>query len=83
VFLNIKTAFPTGPIQLAVGGQRATLKISGALAGDQQFSLTRGAVVNGTLKGAVTMNITAAVLGSRAMAISSETESAIRLVDEK
>ena len=86
VFLNIKTTFPTGPIQLALGalgglGQRARLKLSGALAGDQQFSLTRGSVVNGTVKGTITMNITAVMLGSRAMAMSSETESAIRLVD--
>lgn len=80
VFLNVKTTFPTGPIRLGLGG---TLKISGALAGDQQFSLTRGAVVNGTLKGAMTMNITAAMLGSRAMEMSSEIESAIRLVDAK
>ena len=88
VFLSIKTIFPTGPIKLALGGlgglgPGATLKLSGALAGDQQFSLTRGAVVNGTVKGAITMDITAAMLGSRAMAMSSETESVIRLVDAK
>jgi hypothetical protein len=88
VFLDIKTTFPTGPIQLTLGGlgglgQRATLKISGALAGGQEFSLTRGAVVNGTLKGAMTMNITGAMLGSRAMAMLSETGSAIRLMDAK
>lgn len=83
VLLDIKTQFPSGPIELTFAGQRATLKMSGELAGNQQFSLSRGAVVNATLKGAMTMNITAAALGSQAMVMLSETENTLRLLDGK
>jgi hypothetical protein len=81
LLLDIKTRFPSGPIELTFAGQRATLKISGELAGNQQFSVSRGAVVNATLKGAMTMTITAAALGSQGMAMLSETENTLRLMD--
>jgi hypothetical protein len=83
VVLDVKTAFPTDPIQLNIGGQRATLKLSGTLAGDQHFSLTRGAVLEGTLKGTMKMNVSAAALGQQAMVVSSDTENALRLVNAR
>lgn len=86
VVLDIKTAFPTGPIAFRLegfGGGDATLKMSGELAGNQEFSVTRGAVLQGSLKGAVTMNVTTAMLGSRAMVMLSETENALRLLEGK
>jgi hypothetical protein len=83
VVLDIKTTFPTDPIQLQIGGQATMLKLSGALAGDQHFSLTRGAVLEATIKGTMKMNVTAAALGPMAMVVSSDTENALRLVDTK
>ena len=83
VVLDVKTAFPTDPIQLNIGGQQATLKLAGTLAGDQQFSLTRGAVLEATIKGTMKMNVTAAALGQQAMVVSSDTENTLRLLDGK
>jgi len=83
VLLDITTRFPSEPIQLHFAGQLATLTMSGELAGDQQFSLSRGAVIHATLKGAMTMNVTAAALGSQAMVMLSETENTLRLMDGK
>ena len=42
VVVDIKTAFPTGPIQISSGGQSGTIKLEGDLAGHQQFSISRG-----------------------------------------
>ena len=81
VIIDVKTVFPTDSIPLDVGGQRATLRLAGTLAGDQQFSLNRGAVVGGTLKGTLKMNLTAPALGQQTMVMSSDTENTLRLVD--
>jgi hypothetical protein len=83
VVLDVKTAFPTGPIDLDLGGQKATMRISGTLTGDQQFSITRGTVITGTLKGAMKMNVTAAAMGPAAMVVTTNTESTVRLADTK
>ena len=83
VIIDIKTAFPTGPIQLTFAGQRATLKLAGQLAGDQEFSLSRGAVVGGVMKGLMTMNISAPAMGMAAMEMATDTQNSIRLVDAK
>jgi hypothetical protein len=83
VVLEMKTAFPTGPIQLDVGGQKGTLQLAGELGGNQEFSLNRGTVLNGSMKGAMTMNITANLFGTVTMKMTSNTESTIHLVDEK
>jgi hypothetical protein len=83
VFLDIKTAFPSGPIQLTFGGQQATLKLAGQLAGDQEFSLLRGAVMGGTMRGSMTMNISAPALGMGAMEMATDTQNSIRMVDNK
>jgi hypothetical protein len=79
VALDINTALPTGPIQLNVGGQRARLKLSGELSGKQRFSLTRGAVVDGTMGGVMKMDISMPALASLAMAITSQLQSTLRL----
>lgn len=80
VVLGVKTEFPSGPIALDMGGQKATLKLSGALAGDQEFSLSRGAVVTATMAGAMKMHLTSASFGSQSMVVSSDTQNALRLL---
>jgi hypothetical protein len=80
VVLDIKTAFPSGPIPLTFGGQPGTLKLEGDLAGHQQFSITRGAILDGTIKGSTKMHVTTAMLGSKGMDMSTDTESSIVLL---
>ena len=40
VVLDIKTAFPTGPVQLTIAGQRASMTLSGEMTGHQQYSIS-------------------------------------------
>jgi hypothetical protein len=79
VIFDIKTTFPTGPIQLAVAGQNGTMRLSGELNGFQQFSISRGTIVDASVKGTSNVNITIASLGVRDMKITTQTESSIQL----
>lgn len=83
VVLDIKTAFPTGPIQLTFQGQPGTLQLAGELAGHQQFSISRGAILDGTIKGSTKMHITAAMIGSKGMDMLTDTESSIFLLPDE
>jgi hypothetical protein len=83
VTLDIKTTFPTGPIQLAVAGQNGTMRLSGELAGVQQFSISRGTVVDGSIQGTSIITMTIASLGVRDMKITTQTESSIHLAGAK
>jgi hypothetical protein len=83
VFLDVETTFPGDPIALTIAGQPATLRLSGSLVGDQVFSLSRGVVVSGTMKGTMKMNVSGGPLGRQGMVLSSETETSVRLADAK
>jgi len=80
VVIDIKTAFPSGPIQVRSGGQAGTLKLEGDLAGHQQFSISRGAILDGTIKGSTRMHMTNAMLGAKGMDMLTDTESSIFLL---
>jgi len=82
VVLDIKTAFPSGPIQVRSGGQAGTLKLEGELAGHQQFSISRGAILDGTIKGSTKMHMTNAMLGAKGMDMLTDTESSIFLLPD-
>lgn len=79
VLLDVETTFPGDPIALTIAGQPATLRLSGSLVGDQVFSLSRGVVVSGTMKGTMKMNVSGGPLGRQGMVLSSETETSLRL----
>ncbi len=83
VLLNIETTFPGDPIALTIAGQAATLRLSGSLSGDQAFSLSRGVVVSGMVKGTMKMNVSGGPLGRQGMVLSSATETSLRLADAK
>lgn len=83
VLLAVETTFPGDPISLRIAGQPATLRLSGGLSGDQTFSLTRGVVVSGTMKGTMKMNVSGGPLGRQGMVLSSVTETSLRLADAK
>jgi hypothetical protein len=83
VVLDIKTAFPPGPIQLAFNGQAGTLKLDGDLAGHQQFSISRGALLDGTIKGSTKMHLTTAMFGAKGMDMLTDTESSVYLLPDK
>ncbi len=76
--LGVETTFPGDPIGLTIAGQPATLRLSGSLAGEQVFSLTRGVVVSGTVKGTMKMNVSGGPV-QQGMTLSSATETSVRL----
>jgi hypothetical protein len=80
VVVDIKTAFPTGPIQIASGGQSGTIKLEGDLAGHQQFSISRGAILDGTVKGSTKMHLASALFGAKGMDMASDIETSIFLL---
>ncbi len=79
--LAVETTFPGDPIHLTVVGQPATLRLSGGLSGEQVFSLTRGAVVRGAMKGTMRINLTGGPLGGggKGMVMSAATETSVLL----
>ena len=83
VVLDLKTEFPKGPISVATGGQTGVLKLDGNLTGHQQFSITRGAILDGMIAGSTKMNMTGGVLGAKGMAMTTETETSIFLLPGK
>jgi hypothetical protein len=80
VVLDIKTAFPSEPIPVSTAGQTGTLKLDGDLAGHQQFSISRGAILDGTIKGSTKMHITTAMFGAKGLDMLTDTESSIVLL---
>jgi hypothetical protein len=80
VVIGITTAFPSGPIGLTFGGQAGTLTLDGDLAGHQQFSISRGAILDGTIKGSTKMHVTTAMFGAKGIDMLTETESSIVLL---
>src|SRR5436190_80493 len=82
VVLDIKTTFPSGPIPLAVGSQTGTVKLDGDLAGHQQFSISRGAILDGTIKGATKVHVAGGMLASKGMDLLTDTESSIFLLPD-
>jgi len=83
VVLDLKTEFPKGPINVATGGQTGVLRLDGSLAGHQQFSITRGAILDGLISGSTRMNMTGGVLGAKGMDMTTETETSIFLLPGK
>lgn len=79
IVLDITTTFPEEPFQLDLGGQRATLRLSGNLTGGQRFSVNRGAVLSSELKGTTRMSISGGGMGGQTMDMSSDAHTTLRL----
>jgi hypothetical protein len=83
VVLNMKTEFPSQPIHLASAEESGTLRLEGGTTGHQLFSISRGAVVDGTVKGTMKMNMSASRLGPAGMSMQIENENSIVLLPDK
>ena len=81
VLLGVETALPDRPMQFNFGGQTVTVTLRGGITGEQVFSLTRGAVVSGSLGGTIHLNVTGGFFGTQGMAMRVEQHAATRLVE--
>lgn len=81
VDLGVETALPDRPLEFNFGGQRVTVRLQGGITGNQTFSLTRGAVVSGTLGGIMHLTVTGGFFGTQGMVMRVEQRAATRLVE--
>ena len=78
VILGIETTFPDEPITLTQPGgggapQTATLKLSGSLSGEQEYSLQRSAQVRAMMGGTIKMKSASGGRGEMTMAMTQQT----------
>lgn len=69
VRLKIQTTFPTDPIPFEMGGASATMRIEGSLDGDQEYSITRGAILRVNLKGTIRITTSGSTMGDASLAM--------------
>jgi hypothetical protein len=81
VELGVETALPERPLEFNFGGQTVAVRLRGGITGNQVFSLTRGAVVNGMLGGLMHLTVTGGFFGSQGMMMRVEQRAATRLVE--
>ncbi|MGE5744473.1 MAG: hypothetical protein ACM368_11090, partial [Gemmatimonadota bacterium] len=63
------------------GGQTVSVRLRGGITGNQVFSLTRGAVINGMLGGVMHLTVTGGFFGTEGMVMRVEQRAATRLVE--
>jgi hypothetical protein len=63
VVVALETTFPTDPIKVTQQGEVITLNISGTMTGEQEFSVTRGAVLRSLMSGTMRFKMTGPMLG--------------------
>jgi hypothetical protein len=80
VIMDMKMEFPTGPITVRFGNEWGTLRITGDVNGHQQYSMARGVMLDGTVKGATRLRISAPSFVSTPLVMLTETESSIVLL---
>jgi len=81
VRLGVETALPDRPLYFSIGGQPITVRLRGAITGEQLLSLTRGTVVEASLVGTMRVNVKGGFLGPQGMAMRVDQQGAMRLVD--
>jgi len=71
IVLSVETTFPGEPVPINQRGQTATLQLSGTIAGEELFSLAKGALVRSTTGGTMRISVTGA--GGMTMAMQQQT----------
>ena len=83
IVLAVATTFPGDPVTIARGGQTATLKLSGALSGEQVYSLAKSAPVRATMGGTMNIDVKGGQTGPDGMAIALEQQTSLQLTGAK
>jgi len=80
VVLDLKMEFPSEPIRLTSAGESGTVKLEGGMTGRQVFSISRGTMVDGTVKGKAKMHLSGSGIAPGGMRMQTETENSIVLL---
>jgi len=83
VVLDVKTTFPSEPIRLASAEGSGTIKLDGDMSGHQVFSITRGAIIDGNVKGSMKMTMSGTGIASGGMTMLMDNENSIVLLPGK
>jgi len=83
IVLAVETSFPTDPVTVTQEGQTSTLRFSGTLTGERQFSVSRGAPLSSTMSGTMRINARGGQLGAAGMTMAMEQRTSLQLTDGK
>jgi hypothetical protein len=83
VHLMVETQLPERPLRFMFSGQPVTVSLRGGITGEQVFSLTRGAVVSGTLGGTIHLHVAGGFLGADGMAMRMDQRGSVHLVEAR
>jgi hypothetical protein len=79
VVLAVETRFPDDPVTVRQQGRTATLRLSGAISGEQLFSVAKSVPVRSNMGGTMRIAVRAAEGGSDGMTIAMAQQTSLRL----
>lgn len=82
VVLGVESRLPDAPIIVDLGIGKSSLRFAGTLVGDQEFSLSRGTVVGGTMAGAIRLAMTGGIAGDRTLGVTLDQRLTLRTLEE-
>ena len=81
VVLGVESRLPETPIPVDFGLGKSSLRLSGTLAGDQEFSVSRGTVVGGTMAGVIRLEMTGGIAGDRTLGLTLDQRLTLRTLE--
>jgi hypothetical protein len=81
ILLAVQTTFPGDPFTITQRGRQATVKLTGAIAGEQLFSLGKSVPVRYSMGGRMTIAVRDPQTGSAGMSLAMEQHTALQLTD--
>jgi hypothetical protein len=81
VLLDVESRLPEAPISVDMGIGRSALRLSGTLAGEQEFSVSRGTVLRASMAGEIRVEMSGGIAGDRTMGMTLDQRLTIRMLE--
>ena len=81
VVLGVESRLPDAPISVDLGVGRSSLRLTGTLVGDQEFSVSRGTVVRGAMAGQIRLEMTGGIAGDRTLGLTLDQRLTLRTLE--
>lgn len=84
VVVAVESRLPTEPIpiDLGLGGAPASVRLTGTLTGDQEFSLSRGTVLRAGMSGGIRFEMTGGIAGDRTLGMTLDQRLTLRMLGD-
>jgi hypothetical protein len=79
ILLAVQTTFPGDPFNITQRGRHATMKLTGAITGEQLFSLGKGVPVRYTMGGRMTIAVSDPQQGAQGLSFAMEQHTSLQL----